>query len=140
VLIAVPNCQGRVSPVFDVAARLTLVHLEGEGELGPKEAVLYEKQLDQIVRCLVDIGVEVLVCAAISDRLEAGLVRAGIRVVSQICGPVEAVIAAYRMGTLDSPEFMMPGCYGRRWEAGRRGGKCRKDSNSSHSIHRATQE
>jgi len=33
VLIAVPNCQGGVSPVFDVAARLTLVHLEGDAEL-----------------------------------------------------------------------------------------------------------
>ena len=110
-LIAVPNCQGRVSPVSDVAARLTLVRLAGEAEQERKEAVLFEKQPDQIVRCLVGKGVEVLVCGAISDRLEAGLARAGIRVASQICGPVEAVVTAYRAGTLNSPEFMMPGCW-----------------------------
>ena len=129
-LIAVPNCQGRVSPVFDVAARLTLVRLKGEAEQERKEAVLFEKQPDQIVRCLVDMGVEVLLCAAISDRLEAGLVRAGIRVVSQICGPVEAVIAAYRMGTLSSPEFMMPGCCGRRGDTFGRAPRCRRISRS----------
>ena len=129
-LIAVPNCQGRVSPVFDVAARLTLVHLEGEAELGPKEVVLSEKQPDQIVRCLVGVGVKVLLCAAISDRLEAGLVGAGIRVVSQICGPVEAVIAAYRKGTLNSPEFMMPGCCGRRGDTSGMAPRCRRISRS----------
>ena len=32
VLIAVPICQGRVSPVFDVATRLLLVRLEGRAE------------------------------------------------------------------------------------------------------------
>jgi predicted Fe-Mo cluster-binding NifX family protein len=132
VLIAVPNWQGRVSPVFDVAARLALVHLEGETELERKEAVLYEKQPDPIVRCLVDIGVEVLVCGAISDRLEARLARAGIRVVSQICGPVEAVVAAYRTGTLNSPEFMMPGCCGRRRDAFGWAPRCRRISRSRH--------
>lgn len=39
-LIAVPNCQGRVSPVFDVAARLMLVRLRGEAEVERKEVVL----------------------------------------------------------------------------------------------------
>jgi predicted Fe-Mo cluster-binding NifX family protein len=74
--------------------------------------------------------VEVLVCGAISDRLEAGVVRAGIRVVSQICGPVEAVVAAYRTGTLNSPEFRMPGCCGRRRDAFGRAPRCRQISRS----------
>jgi predicted Fe-Mo cluster-binding NifX family protein len=130
VLIAVPNCQGRVSPVFDVAARLVLVRLKGEAELERKEAVLFEKQPDGIVRSLVDLGVEVLVCGAISARLAAGLARAGIWVVSHICGPVEAVVAAYRTGTLNSSEFIMPGCCGRRWDAFGRGPRCRRNSRS----------
>jgi predicted Fe-Mo cluster-binding NifX family protein len=132
VLIAVPTCQGRVSPVFDVAARLVLVRLRGEAELERKEAVLFEKRPDQIVRCLVEIGVDVLVCGAISDRLEAALARARIRVVSQICGPVEGVVAAYRAGTLSSPEFMMPGCYGRRSGSPGRAPRCRRVARSGH--------
>lgn len=131
-LIAVPNCQGRVSPVFDVAARLTLVRLNGEVELERKEAVLFEKQPDQIIRSLVEIGVEVLVCGAISGRLEAVLARAGIRVVPRICGPVEAVIAAFRTDTLDRPKFIMPGCCRRRGDALGRGPCCRRVSDSTH--------
>jgi predicted Fe-Mo cluster-binding NifX family protein len=131
VLIAVPNCQGRVSPVFDVAARLTLVHLEGEAELERKEAVLFEKQPDQIVRCLVEMGVDVLVCGAISEGLRAALELVGIRVLAQVCGDIETVVAAYQTGRLKRPEFMMPGCGRQTGKSLRRGARCRKRSNSS---------
>ena len=132
-LIAVPNCQGRVSPVFDVAARLLLVRLKGETELERKDIVLFEKQPDGIVRSLGELGIQVLVCGAISQGLQLALEQAGIRVLPQICGRLDSVIAAYRRGALGQPEFAMPGCCGRRWEAGRRGGRCRKDSNTSRS-------
>ena len=132
-LIAVPNCQGRVSPVFDVAARLVLVRLKGEAELERKEVVLFEKQPDGIVRSLGELGIQVLICGAISQGLQVALEHAGIRVLAQICGGLDSVIAAYRRGTLGQPEFTMPGCCGRRWEAERGAGRCRKDSNTSRS-------
>ena len=132
-LIAVPNCQGRVSPVFDVAARLVLVRLKGEAEVERKEVVLFEKQPEGIVRSLREVGIKVLICGAISQGLLAALEQAGIRVVPQVCGGLDAVIAAFRQGTLAQPEFVMPGCCGRRWEVGRRGARCRKESNSSRS-------
>ena len=125
-LIAVPNCQGRVSPVFDVAARLVLVRLKGEAELERKDVVLFEKQPDGIVRSLVESGVEVFICGAISHRLEVALARARIRVVSQVCGPLEAVVAAYRTETLSRPEYRMPGCSGRRRDALGRAPRCRR--------------
>ena len=97
-----------------MAARLTLVHLKGEAELERKEAVLFEKQPDQIVRCLVQIGVDVLICGAISQTLQLMLEKAGIKVVAHICGEINAVIAAYRSGGLNRPEFIMPGCRDQR--------------------------
>ena len=130
-LIAIPNCQGRVSPVFDVAARLVVVRLKGEAELERRDVVLFEKQPDGIVRSLGELGIEVLICGAISQGLQVALEHAGIRVLPQICGGLDSVIAAYRRGALGQPEFVMPGCCGRRWEAERRGGRCRKDSNTS---------
>jgi predicted Fe-Mo cluster-binding NifX family protein len=122
VLIAVPNCQGRVSPVFDVAARLVLVRLKGEAEVERKEVVLFERHPDGIVRSLRELGIKVMICGAISRGLQVALKHAGVRVVPQICGELEAVIAAFRTGTLGQPEFTMPGCCGRRWESGRRQG------------------
>ena len=130
-LIAVPNCQGRVSPVFDVAARLVVVRLKGEAELERRDVVLFEKQPDGIVRSLGELGIEVLICGAISHGLQIALEQVGIRVLPQICGGLDSVIAAYRRGTLGQPEFAMPGCCGRRWEAERRDGRCRKDSHTS---------
>ena len=130
-LIAVPNCQGRVSPVFDVAARLVLVRLKGEAELERKDVVLFEKQPDGIVRSLGELGIQVLICGAISQGLQLALEQVGIRVLPQICGALDSVIAAYRRGTLGQPAFAMPGCCGRRWQAGRRGARCRKGFNSS---------
>jgi predicted Fe-Mo cluster-binding NifX family protein len=126
VLIAVPNCQGRVSPVFEVAARLVLVRLKGQEELERRHVVLFEKQPEGIVRSLGELGIRVLICGAISQGLELALQQAGIRVLPQVCGDLDAVITAFRGGTLRQPEFMMPGCCGRRWDAGPRGAWCRR--------------
>jgi predicted Fe-Mo cluster-binding NifX family protein len=137
VLIAIPNCQGRVSPVFDVAARLVLVRLKGETEMEHKDVVLFEKQPDGIVRSLGELGIEVLICGAISQGLQLALEQAGIRVVPRICGELDPVITAFRGGKLQQPEFAMPGCCGRRWESGRRRGRCRKGSDSKPRENRA---
>lgn len=136
-LIAVPNCQGRVSPVFDVAARLVLVRLKGQAELERKDVVLFEKQPDGIVRSLSELGIQVLICGAISQGLQLALEQVGIRVVPRICGELGSVITAFRGGTLQQPKFVMPGCCGRRWEAGPRGGRCRKGSDSKPRENRA---
>jgi predicted Fe-Mo cluster-binding NifX family protein len=117
VLIAVPNCHGRVSPVFDVAARLLLVSLKGQAELDRYEIVLFEKRSHGLVRDLKELGITVLICGGISEGLQVALERVGIRVLSQVCGEVEAIITAYRRGTLNDAEFIMPGCCERRWGA-----------------------
>ncbi len=114
-LIAVPICQGRVSPVFDVATRLLLVRLEGRAEVERREVALFEDQPAAIVRTLRELGVGMLVCGAISQFLERLVRVAGVRVVPRICGEIEAVIGACRDGKLDAPELQMPGCCGRRW-------------------------
>lgn len=114
-LIAVPNCQGRVSPVFDVAARLLLVDLRRGNELKRREVVLFEKTPEGIVRNLRELGIRVLICGAISLGLQHALEQIGIRVLAEICGEIESVLAAYQAGRLRSPEFIMPGCCGRRW-------------------------
>lgn len=139
-LIAVPNCQGRVSPVFDVAARLVLVRLKGGAEAERREMVLFEKQPEGIVRSLRELGIGLVICGAISLGLMAALEKAGIRVVPQICGELDAVIAAYRGGTLGQPEFAMPGCCGRRWGSGRRRGRCRRGFGPKTHEHRIAGE
>jgi len=116
VLIAIPNCQGRVSPVFDVAARLLLVRFEGRKEMERKDAMLVDSDPRSIARNLFELRVGVLICGAISQLLHTALTKAGVRVIPDICGELEAVLQAHRSGTLDAPEFQMPGCCAGRWD------------------------
>ena len=114
VLIALPNHQGRVSPVFDVAARLLLVQLQGETELERREVVLFETGREGVARQVSELGIQVLICGAISQQLQSELEQMGIRVVAQVCGEIDSIISAYKTGKLKRREFIMPGCYGRR--------------------------
>jgi predicted Fe-Mo cluster-binding NifX family protein len=70
------------------------------------------------------MGVETLVCGAISRELEALLVEEGILVIARICGTIDDVLNAYAAGTLGAPQYAMPGCCGQ----GRRRfrGRCRR--------------
>jgi len=124
VKIAVPEWQGRVSPVFDVASKVLLVEIEDNRELQRQEDTLGSKYALARARALRDMGVDVLICGAVSWPLEVALRSVGIKVICNICGPVEAVLAAFRNGRLDERVFLMPGCYRRRRRfrgGGRRG-------------------
>lgn len=132
--IAIPNYQGRVSPVFDVAARLLVVHCQGTAELERKDVVLFEKEPGRIVHSLGELGVNVLICGGISQGLQVALEHVGIGVVAQICGEIEPVLAAYRAGKLPGPEFLMPGCCGQLWGALDGKTRCRRGKASRRAL------
>lgn len=124
--IAVPSFQGRVSPVFDVAARLVLVRM-ANGNSERLEVMLVDTEPLAIVRSVADLGVDVLICGAISKPLEAALVQVGVRVVSEVCGSIEEVIQAFHTGNLHESAFQMPGCCGRR---NKNGTQCKRRLNT----------
>ncbi len=122
--IAVPDWQGRVSPVFDVAEQIVLVDLDdGGADPWPTER-LGSAGLHDRARRLAELGVDVLVCGAISWPLEALLATSGIRVIPLVCGNVGEVVQAFRDGTINDGRYAMPGCCRRRRQGRnrRRGG------------------
>jgi predicted Fe-Mo cluster-binding NifX family protein len=120
--VAVPTWGERVSPVFDVAQRLLVVDIEESVEVARREEAIPETGLMRRATRVADLGVEVLICGAISMPLEQMLLSAGIQVIPQMCGLVEAVLQAFVSGTLmEQQRFLMPGCCGRR-RYGRGGG------------------
>jgi predicted Fe-Mo cluster-binding NifX family protein len=112
--VAVPTWTGRVSPVFDVARRLLVVDINDAAEVSRNEAVIEETQLVPRTQRVTQLGVNVLICGAISMPLEAMLVAAGVRVIPHTCGMVEEVLQAFASGRLTDERFLMPGCCGRR--------------------------
>ena len=106
---AIPIFDDRISPVFDAARRLVLVDIEQGREVYRTEQALEEPELGRRARRVAELGVDVLICGAISRPLEAMLWSVGVEVIPQICGPVEEVLRAFMLGELSEETFVMPG-------------------------------
>jgi predicted Fe-Mo cluster-binding NifX family protein len=128
--IAIPSWQGRVSPVFDVAEQTLLISLNGRQESSRCIESLQSTTLAKRAERLGELGVDVLLCGAISWPLETLLVTNGIKVISLVCGDVEDILHAFRDGTLKNEKFAMPGCCGRMRRGCNRGRQRGRQSNT----------
>jgi len=114
--LAVPVWEGRVSHVFDFARKAIVVDLDGRIDSGRREVALLEQGPAKIVR-LRQLGVDTLICGAVSRPLASLTSACGIRLLPYVTGTVEDVIEAFKNGQLGSPQFVQPGC----WQGARMG-------------------
>ena len=112
--VAIPYWQGRISPVFDVAGNVLVVEVDDGVEQARRNVVFDVEDPQGRAARLTETGANVLVCGAISRPLEMAVSSAGMEVISQICGDLECVLAAFIDGRLGQGAFLMPGCCGRR--------------------------
>ena len=108
--LSMPVLSDRISPVFDESRRLLVVEIENGCEINRKEEPLKGMGPPWKALRLIELGVNVLICSAISWPLEKSLTTAGIQVVPHTCGPVEEILRAYITGRLTEESFLMPGC------------------------------
>lgn len=113
--------ENRIAPVFDTARDLLLVESEEERITREERLPLAdEPPLARTLR-LVELGVETLVCGAISRALQEMLLAYGIRVQGFVAGDLHEVVRAWLEGKMNQEVFAMPGCLGRgghgRWSA-----------------------
>jgi len=119
--VAVPIHNGRVSPVFDTAQHILIVDVEGEKEAARAECDVASLSLWKRAKLLSEQDVSSLICGAISVPAINLVTAHGVALVHNVAGDVDEVLRAYAGGTLSSPEFMMPGCCGRRGKRTRHG-------------------
>ncbi len=128
-IIALASWKNRIAPVFDVARRLRIVESDSGRILRQSEESLPGYAPAANVHHLAGLGVDTLICGAISTQLEAMAEAYGIRVVSFVAGELEEVTRAWLNGTIGESTFAMPGCGNGR---GRHGdGRRRKRARSS---------
>ena len=108
--VAVPIWQHRVSPVFDTAARLLLCEVEDGHEVSRTEQFMGGLSLPARTSRLVELGVDVLLCGALSRELASILTASGIKVVPWVSGSVDDVVNCYISGKPLDSRFQMPGC------------------------------
>ena len=107
--IAIPVWEDKVSPVLDTASRLLIVELEDQKEASRFETYLDEQNLSRRCIRICRLGVDTLICGAISRGFSKILEGSGIHIVPGISGHPEDVLNAYLRGDLFSSKFFMPG-------------------------------
>ncbi len=135
--LAIPIWQARVSPVFDVARHCAIIELEDGAERARTEVSVMEEDAAERTSRLVVLGVETLICGAISKTLEMMLLASGITVIPRICGDADEVLRAFCRGTLDDDRYVLPGCGGCQ---GRRQGRRPRQCPKSRIAARNTEE
>jgi predicted Fe-Mo cluster-binding NifX family protein len=109
--LAAPVRNDRVSPVFDTARRLLLLDLADGAEQSRRLVEVAQASCPtERAKCLAGLGVNVLVCGAISRPLAGSVSAAGIVLFPWVAGPVDEVLRAYLAGRLSEPRWRMPGC------------------------------
>ena len=118
----------RIAPVFDSAGSAVILETR-DGVRGRSETLdLDTRDPDKKARTLQELGVQELICGAISREAEATVRNHGITVHSFIAGDVETVIRAWGRNELQQEEFSMPGCACARRRRARN--RCRGMSNA----------
>lgn len=120
--LAVSTWEGRVSPVFDVSREFILFE-PGDGRLEtlPPLALSSADPFSKVAH-LADLGVELLICGAISAPVRMAAEAQHIRVLSFIAGETTEVLNAFMFDGLSDCSMRMPGCGpGRRRRCRRRG-------------------
>ncbi len=109
-IVAITVAQERISPVFDVAQTALIVEVTATGGLARASVDLDGLSLADRLARLKALGVDELVCGAMSKPALALAVETFSEVHAFVAGELETVIAAWLDGRLVSPIFGMPGC------------------------------
>ena len=122
--IAVTIWNNRISPVFDVAQNLLMIHFDDGEETTRRNLSLAGMSPLLKIETLRKSKVEMVLCGAISEPFLRLLTTSSIRVEPWISGNVDEIIQAVLQNRLSDPRYHMPGCYRFRGRGGhRRGGK-----------------
>lgn len=106
--IAIPVWNDRVSPIFDVARRIRVVDLDADQDLVVADST-YLLERGRPTSTLDALGVDLLVCSAISPALKAAVWVTGAEVISDICGSPDEIVQALAAGDADLSRFRSPG-------------------------------
>lgn len=107
--LAVAVWGSEVSPVFDFAHRIIVVQCDEAHEQARYQYELPEESMSSRAERLRELGVNILMCGAISNPLAKMVRGLGIILIPWKCGLIEEVLMAYFSGNLQDPRFSMPG-------------------------------
>jgi predicted Fe-Mo cluster-binding NifX family protein len=102
--------EGRISPVFDVSRHALVLTIESGAVLARRSEDIETQSPTAKIERLLTLGIETLICGAISKSLHCELIARGVKVIGFVAGEVDDVVASFLAGRLPSPALLMPGC------------------------------
>lgn len=109
--VAVTVWEDRVSSVLDFSQQLLLVEWQNGGETSRCRIALSEQSaLSRLVQ-MRELGIDVLICGAVSQPFAAAFMTSGIHLLPYVTGSVDDVLKAYQADELGLPQFRLPGCW-----------------------------
>lgn len=124
--IGITVWKNRISPLFDSAQMLLIAEIKN-GTITGKHYEPFHLHLPSSKAIQTyNMGVEVVICGAISYFLANMIEAYGIRIIPFVAGDVNHVLDAYLKGNLPTQKFQMPGCGIRRRRRFRSAGSLRK--------------
>ncbi|MDD5100300.1 MAG: NifB/NifX family molybdenum-iron cluster-binding protein [Syntrophales bacterium] len=107
--VAVTIWEDTVSTVCDFASRILVLDVTGN-EVKSRSSIPFETgMMPERVNQLGALGVEVLLCGAISRPLERMILASGVKVIPCLRGSIDEIIRAYLEGGLPDARFLLPG-------------------------------
>lgn len=107
---AFSSWNSRIAPVFDVARQIFIVESHEGRIVRECEEGIPGDDLSAKARQLAGLGVNTLVCGAISLTMRELVVSHGIELVPFVAGNIREVIDAWLQGMIQDERFAMPGC------------------------------
>jgi predicted Fe-Mo cluster-binding NifX family protein len=102
--ILIPILDNDMAPRFDLATEVLIVSLTREtsvmGKIEEKVLVLDSASPEAMCRLALNEHVQTVICAGIEKEFYDFLDWKGIRVLDDICGPVDVILEAFLMGNL----------------------------------------
>lgn len=109
---AFPIWENRIAPVFDVARQVFIVEMEFGHIVHESEKPLTGDLPIQKALRLAELGVDTLICGAISRPLQEMIAGYGIQVIPFVTGVLHDVVQAWLSGGFNRSTYAMPGCFG----------------------------
>ncbi len=126
--LALTVWDGRISPVFDVCREALILNIKGKTVLSMSSEPIETSNAFLKIKRLMDLGVETLICGAISQPLHRELIACGLEVFGFVAGEIDEVLQSFLSGTMPDPSLAMPGCSDKqnRIRGGQGQGRCRR--------------
>ncbi len=107
--VALTIWGNRISPVFDSARKLLIVEVENN-KVANKQYELFNSEIDSDLTQFSNLGINVLICGAISRRFSNIIETSKIKLIPFITGHADVVLKSYVKNNKIGADFFMPGC------------------------------